>query len=82
MTVKKNKKKFQLGASLVEYGLLIALIAVVVIPAVRRVGLGNRCKLCAAQLCINQPSLWCTFNSPVFVSACLSNDTYANMFSC
>ncbi len=40
----KSKKDSQLGASLVEYGLLLALIAVIAIPSVIQAGKTARCK--------------------------------------
>ena len=41
-----TKRKLQIGASLVEYGLLVALIAVVSITAVRKMGRATLCKNC------------------------------------
>ena len=41
----------QLGVSLVEFGLLICLIAVIAIPAVNRVGIQNTCTLCKLRYC-------------------------------
>jgi Flp pilus assembly pilin Flp len=37
-TVKSQNKKKELGASLVEYGLLVALVAVIAIPSIRILG--------------------------------------------
>lgn len=46
-----RKKSLSLGASLVEYGLLVALIAVIAIPAVRNLGISNSCNYCRMRYC-------------------------------
>lgn len=61
-----KKQKWQIGASLVEYGLLVALIAVVALPSVKRVGREVACKnALASALLTARPT------TPGIVFACL-----------
>ena len=51
--MKRVTAKFRdAGATLVEMGLLISLIAVVAIPAVSRLGSANACQFCKVRYCL------------------------------
>lgn len=53
----KARRIKEIGASLVEYSLLVALIAVVSIASVRKFGQAARCNTCYNNAIYQQPSL-------------------------
>lgn len=57
MQKKKGRKWLQMGASLVEYSLLIALISVVAIASVRRYGRTINCRHCYNALIVAHPQV-------------------------
>lgn len=65
---KKTIKKNELGASLVEYGLLVALIGIIAIPSVKSVGKSTNCIFEVASVGLTAASAGLPFD-PVLAKA-------------
>lgn len=56
---KSGKLAKEVGASLVEMGLLVSLIALVAVPSVNRIGISNSCQICHLRHCTKYSDDYC-----------------------